>query len=356
MHLVLNSFGTSLGVDEGVFVIKHPDGIQRIAPAKVSSITLRKGIRLTSNALYLAIEHQIEVLLVDRTGKPYGRLWSSRFGSISTIRRKQVDWARQTAGANWVRQLISQKIQNQMALLAGISPDHTIQKLMQKTVLKLDGLVQRIQSLAPAPIQDMAGTLRGMEGTASRLYWAQVSSILPPAYQFQQRSQHPAEDMFNCLLNYAYGILYGLVEGALIKAGVDPYIGVLHRDEYNRPSMVYDCMEPYRVWADFVVTDLCLQQAIAQDSFLVQNGAYWLEAYGKRILVQCMNDYLDDVVPMNKLSRSRRTHLELDAQRLATQLLQYKEETPAATESNSEQAMARDTNRQSAHHADDTPY
>ena len=50
-------------------------------------------------------------------------------------------------------------------------------------------------------------------------------------------------DVANALLNYGYGLLYGKVESGLIKAGIDPYICVLHRDEYNRPVLVYNIIE-----------------------------------------------------------------------------------------------------------------
>lgn len=79
-----------------------------------------------------------------------------------------------------------------------------------------------------------------------------------PCLRFKERSQHPARDMVNALLNYGYGILYGSIQVELIKAGIDPYIGVLHRDNYNKPVLVYDIIELYRTWIDEVVFSLVL--------------------------------------------------------------------------------------------------
>ena len=71
-------------------------------------------------------------------------------------------------------------------------------------------------------LQDMEGELdqvrdqvMGLEGRASRTYWAAVSRLLPETYRFEGRSRNPAKDEFNCLLNYSYGVLYGLVERGL---------------------------------------------------------------------------------------------------------------------------------------------
>jgi len=138
------------------------------------------------------------------------------------------------------------------------------------------------------------------------------------------RQQHPAEDITNCLLNYAYGILYGKIEGALIKAGIDPYVGIFHRDDYNRPVLVFDVIERYRVWADYVVLTLAMQEAINEDCYSVRDdGSFWLEALGKRILIQSLNDYLDEVVALKGIQRSRENQLFQYAQELAQKFKKY---------------------------------
>jgi CRISPR/Cas system-associated endonuclease Cas1 len=38
-------------------------------------------------------------------------------------------------------------------------------------------------------------------------YFATLSALLPEQYKFKNRNQ-PATDIFNAMLNYAYGILY----------------------------------------------------------------------------------------------------------------------------------------------------
>ncbi len=53
------------------------------------------------------------------------------------------------------------------------------------------------------------------------------------------------------------------------------------------------------------------------------DGGYWLNALGRRVLIQGMNDYLSEVIALNGLSRSRSTHLELDAQALAQRVLHH---------------------------------
>ena len=78
-----------------------------------------------------------------------------------------------------------------------------------------------------------------------------LNYYIPAEMRFEARSQHPAKDIVNAMLNYGYGLLYNKIEGSLIKVGIDPYVGILHRDDYNRPVLAYDVIELYRVWVDY---------------------------------------------------------------------------------------------------------
>ena len=148
--------------------------------------------------------------------------------------------------------------------------------------------------------------------------------LLPDEYKFEGRSQHPATDVFNCLLNYGYGVLYGKVEGALIKAGLDPYVGIMHREDYNRPVLVFDVIEKYRVWIDYVVYKLLQQRVINEDCYIIkEDGSYWLDGLGKRILIQSINDYFDEVVNISGVNRSRLNHIDINAQKLAQYILKH---------------------------------
>ncbi|MBN2747803.1 MAG: CRISPR-associated endonuclease Cas1, partial [Bacteroidales bacterium] len=258
MDLILNTFGTSLVIDRGSFVVIHKEGKQRIAPAAVKSISISKGARISSDAALLAVENQIDVLFVDGTGTPGGRLWSVKYGSISTIRRKQLDFSLSADAIDWIKHVIVEKIDNQMALLLSVS-DQSI--FLKQQLRKLNDYKVKVRQVKGETMSEVASSLRGWEGAASKIYFGFIASLMPQTYLFEGRSQHPATDLFNCLLNYGYGILYGKIEGALIKAGIDPYIGVFHREDYNRPVLVFDVIEKYRVWIDYVVINLAIQQA-----------------------------------------------------------------------------------------------
>jgi CRISPR-associated protein Cas1 len=213
------------------------------------------------------------------------------------------------------------KMENQQALLLSMNLDsESQQKAVEKAIKRIEDYRTKTSNLDGEVIPDVAASLRGWEGAASRIYFDTINEFLPAIHKLNGRKQHPATDLTNCLLNYAYGILYGKIEGALIKAGIDPYVGVFHRDDYNRPVLVFDVIERYRVWADYVVISLAMQEIITEDCFSIRDdGSYWLEGLGKRILIQSMNDYLDEVIKVKGIERSRKAHIDLYAQFLASE-------------------------------------
>jgi CRISPR-associated protein Cas1 len=126
------------------------------------------------------------------------------------------------------------------------------------------------------------------------------------------------------MLNYGYGLLYGKIEGALIKAGIDPYVGIMHRDNYNRPVLVYDVIEKYRIWIDYVVYTLAAQNVITDEYYSMSaDGSCWLESLGRRVLIQSVNDYLDDTIDYRGEQRKRSTIINEYAKGLAQKFKRY---------------------------------
>lgn len=70
------------------------------------------------------------------------------------------------------------------------------------------------------------------------------------------------------MLNYAYGVLMYQVWGAVINAGLEPYLGLLHVDAPGKPALVLDLMEEFRPWvADRNVIRLVRSLDQVPDSF-----------------------------------------------------------------------------------------
>lgn len=325
MELVLNTYGTSLNRDLEGFVITTSEGKQRIPSEGIKSIQISRGAQITSDAVMLAMEKEIEVIFMDKGGNVIGRIWSPKYGSISTIRKGQLNFSFSKDAVGWIKDILMQKIENQQAMLLMLRADDDEQnKMVEQAIAKMEDHRNKVSALQGEIVRDVAAQLRGWEGQAANVYFKTLNLFIPEEFRFAERTQHPAMDVVNALLNYGYGLLYGKIEGALIKAGIDPYIGILHRDDYNRPILVYDVIELYRVWVDYVVLSIVSQGAITDEYYSVkEDGSFWLEPLGRRVLIQSVNDYLEEIVTVNGVSRSRMTQISLYAQRLAQKFKEY---------------------------------
>ena len=328
MQLFLDSFGAFLGQRNGMFWVKPKHGEGRIFPLReINAIFLTKGVSMTSDALLLAIRNAIPVLFIDEIGHPVGQVWSGQFGSIATIRKNQALFANDLQGLEYIRELLCQKVEQQMDELRRLSPDGPASQTLEKAIPAMDAIRKKLAdwSYQGEARDEIAGLFRGLEGTASRYYFEAISAALPPGWQFKGRSKRPAFDPFNALLNYLYGILYAYVELAQMKAGLDPYTGILHADEYKRPTLVFDQIEIYRQWADRTAFEMASQGHLSPDTFVdtEAEGVRMIQP-GKGQAVDAFLRTLNEKIDYKGQSRRRQTHIDLDAQRLAGRLKDFR--------------------------------
>jgi CRISP-associated protein Cas1 len=334
VQLYLDSYGAFLNVKNGKFQItpKHNEP-QSFATDNVDVIFLTEGVSATSDALMLALEKDIPVVFLNYLGQPVGQVWSGKFGSIATIRRNQMRFAENTEGWLWMAQILALKIDNQAFVLRQLVSrypqfvDDKSRKKLGSTLSTLDGLAKKLKRyvITDTDFKRIAMDYRAFEATASRHYFRFLASVMPSdKWRFESRSYQPAQDYFNCILNYLYGMLYAQVELALVKVGIDPALGILHVDRYNRPTMVYDFIEPYRHWAEMVALDLAFEDAIPDDAFTArpddEKGGYWLGSRAKGVVIHRFLPFLNETILFNKKQQKRLITMDMAAQKLATLL------------------------------------
>ena len=75
---------------------------------------------------------------------------------------------------------------------------------------------------------------------------------------------------------------------------------------------------------DYIVYSLLAQNIITEDYYSRnERGAVWLEALGRRVIIQSVNDYLSENESIKGMTRSRETHIFLYMQKFAQQLKHY---------------------------------
>lgn len=330
MQLYINTYGAYLHIKDKMFEIrvKQADGQVKqfppIAASKVKTIVFTNQASLSTEAIALAIRNNIDIIFAESDGQPIGRVWHCKLGSTTKIRKRQLEVSLSEKAVHYIKQWLSTKLDNQLEFIKDLKKHRSHHHpYLNDKITRIEALNVSLNSLQAKQIHTIADTIRGLEGTAGRLYFETLSFVLAREYQFAGRSSRPAADAFNAFLNYAYGILYSKVEKALIIAGLDPYLGFLHRDDYNLLSMVYDFIEPYRVYADVVVFRLFSAKKVNQSHTDKITNGYSLNKEGKVLLIEAFNKYMDEEsIRYKGRNQTRGNIIQWDAHRFGNELIE----------------------------------
>jgi len=293
MQLVINTRGAYLKKSNNCFLVKTDEKSFEISADKVDSILITTSATITTDAIEFAVENNIDITFLNHFGDPYGRVWHSKLGSTTLIRRRQLEAESTDIGFSLARGWIAIKIENQIDFLKDLKKNRPDQKdELEIPIAKIEELRETLLGMKGS-LDLRRGSIMGVEGMASQIYFTTISSIMPEQWKFKGRSRDPARDAFNCLLNYGYGVLYSRVERACIIAGLDPYVGFLHTDNYNKRSFVFDLIEIFRTHIDRTVVNLFSKKQVLSSLFDSVPGGLYLNKEGKAVLIGAVNEMFD---------------------------------------------------------------
>lgn len=287
MQLLLDTHGLVVKVRNRSFYIVGKDAKREIGPERITSIAVTADCLFSTAALRLAVSHEIPVYLIGPTGRIEGKLWSPHFVGLASLRRAQALWLELGASHTWLLRLAGQKTRRQLALLESTGTLETPKNELLQTIAKLDD-----HATEQVDAEALRQTILGLEGTAARSYWQALSEVVPHEWRFEGRSRRPAQDPFNASLNYLYGMMYPAVEAAIFAVGLDPYMGILHAEEYDRPALAFDLIEPFRPWVDELLLDLTGGDALDPRHFEPRDGGWWAGKSARAVLIPRFNDFL----------------------------------------------------------------
>lgn len=290
MHIVLDDYGVQLEKLDQMFSIKMGGQERSISPQKITAFHIYKTARVSTAALLLAAEHDIPVLLYDESFKPVVRIWKSNFTSTGQVRVMQPLFCESSSGMWWCRHIVLLKIEGQLNNLGFYANRFPSAAAQIQQAIQIVAKIKAQTAVLPADI-GVTDTLRGFEGSATAAYWQAYDVILEDAV-FTKRIQRNPQEPFNACLNYLYGMLYGKVEGGLISYGLDPMVGLMHGEGYNKKSLVYDCIEPFRQWAELLLVTLFKNNTLLSSHFEYEEEKMRLQKECRKLLVTHFNEFL----------------------------------------------------------------
>ena len=153
-------------------------------------------------------------------------------------------------------------------------------------------------------------SLRGIEGESASVYFGVFDELIlnqKEAFPFRGRNKRPPLDNVNAMLSFGYTLLANDCANAFNGAGLDPYVGFMHRDRPGRKSLALDLMEELRaVMVDRFVLTLINNRQIRKEHFqAAQSGAVeftpegrkkFLTAWQERKREQITHPYLQEKI------------------------------------------------------------
>lgn len=280
--IVIDTPGSYISKSGNRFVIKNKGDKQEYSADKLTQVLFLAPSAISSEAVKLAIEKNIDLVYMDYRGNPYARTYRTTLGGTTLTRKKQLEATVTEKSVKLVKSIVLAKIKSQQTYLKSLAKDRKdnedIKKLSQSDVFSPDK-----KQFSGTTLDIVRPVLFGVEGAAAATYFKALGLITG-----YSKRDPKVKDSFNICLNYAYGILYGETERACILAGLDPYLGYYHTDRYGKPCMVLDVIELFRVAvADRAVVTLFNRKEINDKDF-DKRGSLTLSTEGKRKIIQAV--------------------------------------------------------------------
>ena len=222
-----------------IVVEKNSEIIGRLPVRTIDGVVIGRNAQVTTQTIFELLQLRIPIFYIDGYGKIIGHFVNEKISATRLLRQLEIfrDTDRQLELS---REIIGEKISNQRALL----------KLYEKSV-DTDNIVHATKKLKQTagklPALRSLDEIRGAEGFAAKIYFATFADLLDQTrWKWTERSQHPARDPVNALLNYGYAFLEREVRIAAALSGIDPRIGFFHTNDGRKDSLIFDLMELFR--------------------------------------------------------------------------------------------------------------
>jgi CRISPR-associated protein Cas1 len=244
-------------------------------------------------------ERGVAVSFLTERGRFLARMEGKTSGNV-LLRREQYRRADDpAASAALARSVIAAKIANSRTVLLRAlrdRPDSAGAEVLKAAAAQMGQHLAALKEGVPLD------TLRGLEGTAARVYFEVFDELITQqkeSFFFRQRSRRPPLDNVNALLSFLYTLLRHDVEAALETVGLDPAVGFLHRDRPGRASLALDLMEEQRAFlADRLALSLVNLRQIDAAGFRTDEsgGVVMDDATRKTVLVAYQTRKQEEIV------------------------------------------------------------
>jgi CRISPR-associated protein Cas1 len=269
--IFLNDSGSFLGRRQGCLIVRDKNRKVTKFPLfsnEISEVQIKSGNYVSSGALCTCAFWGIDVVLLTARGHPIAILKNLDDCSHVETRIAQYEALKNGKGIEVAKTLVLGKIAGQNFVL-------------RKYGLKEGNFMltrERVASVKSDNLKAMKNRLITIEGHATEKYFQQIFKLLP--IRIEKRRTFKAYDGINNNFNIAYTLLKWKVYRAIIRAKLEPFLGFLHSEQFGKPSLVCDLMEPYRYLIDDFLIQYC--KSLRKKDFAMKREHYSSKRRGER--------------------------------------------------------------------------
>ena len=265
----------------------------RILPSKISQILLYDNISITGDAFNILAKNKIPLAIKTYNGIDNILLQYENSKNVF-LRQNQYRIAdNPVLSLEIAKQIIIGKIKNQLTFLQRIKrTDNLISPENEEEIVAVNELQENLKKIDSC---NSLGTLRGIEGISSRIYFSIFGLHIKPEWaEFKNRSKNPPKSNVNAVLSFLYSLLEYEVTFSAQTKGLDVMIGTLHELYYGRNSLTYDLMEEFRApIADTLCCYLFNDTILSEEDFEEREGGIYLIKTGLKKVVAAFEEKLE---------------------------------------------------------------
>ncbi|MDQ7007211.1 MAG: CRISPR-associated endonuclease Cas1 [Acidobacteriota bacterium] len=261
--LVVSQQGARLRLRGEELIVEQ--GAVKLATVRLGEIlqlVMMGSIELTPAARAALLRRGIDTVFMTVGGRYLGRLIGASHGNAPLRISQYESLTVPSTAIRLARQIVKGKVTNQRRLLMRVQnrrphPDRAA------AIIRLAWCERELDSASEIDV------IRGLEGDAASVYFGAFGGLMThERFLFEGRNRRPPRDPVNAMLSFGYALLQASVEGAVYRAGLDPYLGALHAPRQGATALVFDLMEEFRPLAvDSLVLRLINQRQVDPGDF-----------------------------------------------------------------------------------------
>ena len=254
-----------------IIISKDSAVILEIPIFKVERIFIFGNVQLTTQAMNILLENNIDVSFFTMKGKCNGRLAAIKSKNIFLRLAQYERYLDKEFQINLAKKIVEIKLSNEIGLIYSFARNYGVSRFKDILIA-----IQKCKELLKN--KTTINSVMGIEGIAASYFFKAFKMMIRDEnLVFNFRQKNPSIDPINSLLSFGYTLVTNEILSVLIGQGFDPYIGFLHGINYGRPSLALDVLEEFRSDIDGFTLKLLNKSILKKDDFILTPDGTFLK-------------------------------------------------------------------------------